>query len=126
MEVEVLSPDGSKKNGRGIERKEWCEVKAVYCLSKGKVEEALSLFKQLQATEKYNLVAMFGIGRIALLRKQFREALEIYGELLRLVPDGLPDPRLGIGLAKWNLGDWEGARVAWERGVQLVRRDHPG
>lgn len=38
-----------------------------------------------------------------------------------LKPDCKPDPRIGIGLCLWAIGDREKAKMAWQRSVELVR-----
>ena len=56
-----------------------------------------------------------GKARILYVRRQFRPALKLYQSVLSAAPDFLPDPRIGIGLCFWNLGEHRIARRAWER-----------
>lgn len=49
------------------------------------------------------------------MRRQFRQALKLYQGVLSASPKFLPDPRIGIGLSFWNLGEYDLARKAWER-----------
>lgn len=62
--------------------------------------------------------------RIQFSQRAFRPALKTYQEVLRLAPNFLPDPRIGIGLCFWMLGDREKARKAWERSMQVVSYRH--
>jgi len=48
-------------------------------------------------------------------------ALKIFQDVLRLSPQCLPDPRIGIGLCLWALGNKEKAKMAWKRSVDVVR-----
>lgn len=53
-------------------------------------------------------------------RKRFRESLQLYQRILRLSPNTQPDPRIGIGLCFWQLGEKSKAKKAWERSLELV------
>jgi RNA polymerase-associated protein CTR9 len=54
-------------------------------------------------------------------RKNYRESLQIYQRILRLSPNAQPDPRIGIGLCLWQMGDRVKAKAAWERSLEVVR-----
>jgi hypothetical protein len=49
------------------------------------------------------------------------KALEIYQRLLAVAPEMSPDPRIGLGLSLWMLGDKGRARLAWNRALKRVR-----
>lgn len=53
-------------------------------------------------------------------RKNYRESLQLYQRILRLSPNTQPDPRIGIGLCFWQLGEKAKAKKAWERSLELV------
>jgi tetratricopeptide (TPR) repeat protein len=59
--------------------------------------------------------------RIMYARKNYRESLQLYQRILRLSPNTQPDPRIGIGLCFWQLGEKAKAKKAWERSLELVR-----
>lgn len=58
--------------------------------------------------------------RILFARRSFRPALKAYQTVLKTAPNFLPDPRIGIGLCFWMLGERDRARAAWERGMVVV------
>jgi len=58
--------------------------------------------------------------RIMYARKKFRDSLQLYQRILRLSPSTQPDPRIGIGLCFWQLGEKAKAKKAWERSLELV------
>lgn len=60
--------------------------------------------------------------RIMYARKNYRESLQLYQRILRLGPHTQPDPRIGIGLCFWQLGEKAKAKKAWERSLELVCR----
>ncbi|GEM08555.1 pol II transcription elongation factor [Rhodotorula toruloides] len=66
-----------------------------------------------------DIKAAWCMARIQFSQRAFRPALKTYQEVLRLAPNFLPDPRIGIGLCFWMLGDREKARKAWERSMQV-------
>ena len=59
--------------------------------------------------------------RICYAKRAYGEALQLYQRILRLSPYSRPDPRIGIGLCQWQLGNKDRAKAAWERSLQLVR-----
>jgi RNA polymerase-associated protein CTR9 len=60
--------------------------------------------------------------RLLFARRAHESALATYQKLLSLNPDMSPDPRIGLGLCFWVLGDHERGRVAWERALARVSR----
>ena len=58
--------------------------------------------------------------RLQFARRAHEAAFQTYQKLLSLNPDMAPDPRIGLGLCAWVLGDRERARAAWERSLQRV------
>ena len=59
--------------------------------------------------------------RICYAKRSYGEALQLYQRILRLSPYSNPDPRIGIGLCQWQLGNKDRAKAAWQRSLQLVR-----
>ncbi|KIM30492.1 hypothetical protein M408DRAFT_15487 [Serendipita vermifera MAFF 305830] len=83
------------------------------------MNEAFATFEGVLATTPTNLVALHGKARIMYARKNYRESLQLYQRILRLGPNTQPDPRIGIGLCFWQLGDKVKAKKAWERSLEL-------
>lgn len=58
--------------------------------------------------------------RLQLHKRQFALALSSFQKVLRSAPRSLPDPRIGIGLCYWHLGDRNTAEKAWRRSMKVV------
>lgn len=58
--------------------------------------------------------------RLQFARRAHEAALATYQKLLNLAPDMSPDPRIGLGLCFWVLGDKVRAKMAWERVLKRV------
>ena len=58
--------------------------------------------------------------RIDFAKRAYRLSLNNYRHVLDLAPTFLPDPRIGIGLCFWMLGERERAKKAWDRSVEVV------
>lgn len=43
--------------------------------------------------------------------------------MLSLKPDMSPDPRIGLGLCAWVMGDKPRARLAWDKALKRVSRE---
>ncbi|GAA5908082.1 hypothetical protein JCM6882_000221, partial [Rhodosporidiobolus microsporus] len=93
------------------------DVKAAHAMLRGRLDEASKLFERILIAEPNHLMALMGRARILFSQRSFTPALKTYQQVLRLRPDFLPDPRIGIGLCFWMLGDREKARRAWERSM---------
>ena len=91
------------------------DTKATLYLLMGKYDEAYRTYEHILKDHPGHLLALMGKARILYIRRQFRAALKLYQSVLSAAPDFLPDPRIGIGLCFWNLGDYRLARKAWER-----------
>ncbi|GAA6050033.1 hypothetical protein JCM3770_001925 [Rhodotorula araucariae] len=95
------------------------DVKAAWCMASGNFDQASKAWESILAEEPTHLMALMGRARIQFSQRAFRPALKTYQEVLRLRPGFLPDPRIGIGLCFWMLGDREKARKAWERSMAV-------
>ncbi|KAG8810480.1 hypothetical protein FRC17_002919 [Serendipita sp. 399] len=84
------------------------------------INEALSTFQDILQAKPTNVVALHGKARILYMQRKYREALQIYQRILRLSPNARPDPRIGIGLCLWQLGEKQKAKRAWERCLELA------
>ena len=58
--------------------------------------------------------------RLQFARRQHDQALHTYQTLLNVQPDMKPDPRIGLGLCAWVMGDRTRAILSWERSLELV------
>lgn len=74
----------------------------------------------LKASKGKNMFAVLGKARVCLRRKKYKQALELYQEVLAKRPDMEPDPRIGIGLCLWHLDHRDHAKLAWERALAIV------
>lgn len=83
------------------------------------MDDAMRSFDAVLSDKPTNLVALLGKGRIQYARRQYRDALHSFQQVLRLNPNCQPDPRVGIGLCYWAMGNKSGAKAAWERSFQL-------
>ncbi|GAA5839447.1 hypothetical protein JCM11251_002729 [Rhodosporidiobolus azoricus] len=93
------------------------DVKAAHAMLRGRLDEASRIFERLLAEEPNHLMALMGRARILFSQRSFTPALKTYQQVLKLSPSFLPDPRIGIGLCFWMLGDKEKAMRAWERSM---------
>lgn len=53
-------------------------------------------------------------------RKNFKESLRIFQDVLRYNPSCIPDPRIGIGLCYWAMDQKSKAKAAWQRSLEVV------
>ncbi|PVG02568.1 TPR-like protein [Serendipita vermifera] len=83
------------------------------------MNEALVTFEGILQSSPTNLVALHGKARIMYAKKNYRESMSLYQRILTLSPYSLPDPRIGIGLCLWQMGDKSKARRAWERSLEV-------
>ena len=97
------------------------DIKAAWLLAQGQHDLASRLWEQILVDEPIHLMALMGRARIQFSQRAFRPALKTYQQVLTLRPDFLPDPRIGIGLCFWMLGDRDKARRAWKRSMAVVR-----
>ncbi|RSH95616.1 hypothetical protein EHS25_000708 [Saitozyma podzolica] len=93
--------------------------KVILHLARGNPNLAHPLVERLLGRQPNNLIALTAQARLQFARRLHEAALATYQKLLSLSPDMNPDPRIGLGLCFWVLGDRVKARAAWER--SLVR-----
>ncbi|KAK4704656.1 RNA polymerase-associated protein CTR9, partial [Phenoliferia sp. Uapishka_3] len=99
------------------------DAQAALMLARGRVDDAGKLFEQILLKEPTHLMALMGRSRkqarVSFAKRSWRPALKIYQNVLALAPNFLPDPRIGIGLCFWMLGERERAKKAWERSAAV-------
>ena len=94
----------------------------ILCLARGQPGVAQPIVEKLLQRQPNNLIALTAQARLQFARRAHEAAFQTYQKLLSLNPDMQPDPRIGLGLCAWVLGDRERARAAWERSLQRVGR----
>lgn len=88
-------------------------------LAKGDIEQAFNTFKIVLDGDHDNVPALLGQASVQFNRGRYSESLELYKRALRVYPSCPGAVRLGIGLCRYKLGQFEKARQAFERVLQL-------
>ncbi|GMH18099.1 hypothetical protein Nepgr_019940 [Nepenthes gracilis] len=88
-------------------------------LAKGDIEQAFAAFKIVLDGDHDNVPALLGQACVQFSRGRHSESLELYKRALRVYPNCPGAVRLGIGLCRYKLGQFEKARQAFERVLQL-------
>ena len=110
------------KSEFGPPRRLWL-IKVILCLARGQPNVAQPMVDRLLLRQPNNLIALTAQARLQFARRSHEAALQTYQKLLALAPEMTPDPRIGLGLCAWVLGDRKMARRAWERALSRVRPD---
>ncbi|KAF5748435.1 hypothetical protein HS088_TW04G00389 [Tripterygium wilfordii] len=88
-------------------------------LAKGDIEQASSAFKIVLEGDRDNVPALLGQACVEFNRGHYSESLELYKRALLVHPNGPGVMRLGIGFCRYKLGQFEKARQAFLRVLQL-------
>ncbi|RZB65084.1 protein CTR9 homolog [Glycine soja] len=88
-------------------------------LAKGEVEQASAAFKIVLDGDHDNVPALLGQACVEFNRGRFSDSLELYKRVLQVYPNCPAAVRLGIGLCRYKLGQFEKAQQAFERVLQL-------
>ncbi|WRT66885.1 uncharacterized protein IL334_003848 [Kwoniella shivajii] len=91
--------------------------RVIHYLATGQPGLAHPLVERLLQRQPNNLIALSAQARLQFARRAHEAALLTYQKLLSLDPEMSPDPRIGLGLCLWQLGDRTKARTAWERAL---------
>ncbi|ORY69521.1 tetratricopeptide [Pseudomassariella vexata] len=85
------------------------------------LRNALRAFEDaIRVSHNKNVLALMGKARTLFSLTKYAEALSLYQEVLRKMPDMVdPDPRIGIGCCFWQLGFKDDAKSAWERCLEI-------
>ncbi|WVR04975.1 hypothetical protein IAU60_001987 [Kwoniella sp. DSM 27419] len=113
--TEALRSSGS---GQDDEPVSLAMGRVIHYLATGQPGLAHPLVERLLQRQPNNLIALTAQARLQFARRAHEAALETYQKLLSLDPEMSPDPRIGLGLCLWQLGDKDKARLAWERASQ--------
>ncbi|XP_030942518.1 protein CTR9 homolog [Quercus lobata] len=88
-------------------------------LAKGDVEQAFAAFKIVLDGDRDNVPALLGQACVEFNRGRYSESLELYKRALIVHPRCPAAVRLGIGLCRYKLGQFDKARQAFARVLQL-------
>lgn len=100
-------------------------TRGIQYLAMRSMDDALRSFEGVLAEKPTNLVALLGKARILFARRNYREALKIFQDVLRYNPGCIPDPRIGIGLCLWYLDHKPKAIAAWQRSLEVNPSEWP-
>ncbi|KNZ74931.1 Tetratricopeptide repeat protein 1 [Termitomyces sp. J132] len=100
-------------------------TRGIQQLATRSMDDALRSFDGVLLEKPTNVVALLGKARILYARRNFREALRIFQDVLRYNPQCLPDPRIGIGLCFWALDQKSKAVAAWQRSMEVNPSEWP-
>nr|GEW82826.1 protein CTR9 homolog [Tanacetum cinerariifolium] len=88
-------------------------------LAKGDVDQAFSAFKIVLDGDRDNIPALLGQACVEFNRGKYSNSLEMYKRVLQVYPRCPAAVRLGIGLCRYKLGQFERAKQAFERVLEL-------
>ncbi|XP_077240968.1 binding protein [Tasmannia lanceolata] len=88
-------------------------------LAKGDLEQAYAAFKIVYDGDHDNVPALLGQACVQFNRGRYLDSLELYKRALRVYPNCPASVRLGLGLCRYKLGQFEKARQAFQRVLQL-------
>ncbi|KOM39935.1 hypothetical protein LR48_Vigan04g013300 [Vigna angularis] len=84
-------------------------------LAKGEVEQASAAFKIVLDGVRDNVPALLGQACVEFNRGRYSDSLDLYKRALQVFPNCPAAVRLGIGLCRYKLGQFEKAQQAFER-----------
>ncbi|KAJ0723990.1 putative RNA polymerase-associated protein Ctr9 [Helianthus annuus] len=88
-------------------------------LAKGDVDQAFAAFKIVLDGDRDNIPALLGQACVEFNRGKYSSSLEMYKRVLQVYPRCPAAVRLGIGLCRYKLGQFDRAKQAFERVLQL-------
>ncbi|KAK8523258.1 hypothetical protein V6N13_113206 [Hibiscus sabdariffa] len=88
-------------------------------LAKGEVEQAFAAFKIVLEGDRDNVPALLGQACVEFNRGRYSDSLELYKRALQVYPNCPGAVRLGIGLCRYKLGQFQKARQAFQRVLEL-------
>lgn len=96
-------------------------VKAALGSLKG--EDVMPLVDNILQQDPSNVFALFTKAKALYRKRNYAPALRLFQQVLILNPMMTPDPRIGVGLCFWALGDAVGAESAWSRAREVRPAD---
>ncbi|KAF8939465.1 protein required for normal CLN1 and CLN2 G1 cyclin expression [Dissophora ornata] len=97
--------------------------KGLLLLARNSLDDAYRHFKQVLGENSRSIPALLGMARILFIRENYIQALNYYRNVLKLQPDCIPNPRVGMGLCFYKLGMLDSAQQAFERCVEMHAQD---
>ncbi|TFK44271.1 RNA polymerase II-associated protein [Crucibulum laeve] len=94
-------------------------TRGIQQLATRSMDDALRSFEGVLAEKPTNVVALLGKARILYARRNYKESLKLFQDILRYNPQCIPDPRIGIGLCLWAMDHKAKAKAAWERSLEV-------
>ena len=85
-----------------------------------KPTNVVALLAKVNFVQPQSLMANMSKARILYTRRNFKESLRLFQDVLRYNPNCLPDPRIGIGLCLWAMDQKAKAKAAWQRSLEVV------
>ncbi|KAH9484994.1 Tetratricopeptide repeat protein 1 [Psilocybe cubensis] len=107
------------ESGEGVSGTLAFLTRGIQQLATRSMDDAMRSFEGVLAEKPTNLVALLGKARILYARRNYKEALRLFQDVLRYNPTCIPDPRIGIGLCFWAMDQKSHAKAAWERSLEL-------
>ncbi|KAF8198079.1 RNA polymerase II-associated protein [Pholiota molesta] len=107
------------ESGEGVSGTLAFLTRGIQQLATRSMDDAMRSFEGVLAVKPTNLVALLGKARILYARRNYREALRVFQDVLRYNPNCTPDPRIGIGLCLWALDHKAKAKEAWQRSLEV-------
>ncbi|OAF71724.1 RNA polymerase-associated protein CTR9 [Intoshia linei] len=94
--------------------------RAYFCLIGGdKVEQAETQFNYVLSKDQRCVPALLGKACLLYNAKDYKQSLNFYRKVLRLIPNGPPCIRVGIGHCFTKLENFDRARIAYRRTLDL-------
>ncbi|KAF9285833.1 protein required for normal CLN1 and CLN2 G1 cyclin expression [Mortierella alpina] len=97
--------------------------KGLLLLARNSLDDAHRHFKQVLGENPRSIPALLGMARIHFVRENYSQALSLYRNVLKMLPECHPNPRLGLGLCFYKLGMVEQAQLAFERCIEVNAHD---
>ncbi|PPQ83611.1 hypothetical protein CVT25_006296 [Psilocybe cyanescens] len=106
------------ESGEGVSGTLAFLTRGIQQLATRSMDDAMRSFEGVLAERPTNLVALLGKARILYARRNYKEALRLFQDVLRYNPSCIPDPRIGIGLCLWAMDHKSKAKAAWQRSLE--------
>ena len=97
----------------------WLQI-GLLLLARNSLDDAHRHFKQVLGENPRSIPALLGMARIHFVRENYSQALSLYRNVLKMLPECNPNPRLGLGLCFYKLGMLEQAQLAFERCIEVA------
>ncbi|CAA7261853.1 unnamed protein product [Cyclocybe aegerita] len=107
------------ESGEGVSGELAFLTRGIQQLATRSMDDALRSFDGVLAEKPTNVVALLGKARILYARRNYKESLRLFQDVLRYNPNCVPDPRIGIGLCLWAMDHKAKAKLAWQRSLEL-------